>query len=85
MDARVTARREEAQWTVCQLSRRIRAGLSTDWKRWAEETGRNNESLLATDPPPPLREAWVRMQGWYRDAANIPPPPARISLETLTA
>ena len=33
IDARVTARQEGAHQTVQQLSRRIRAGLRTDWKR----------------------------------------------------
>ena len=72
--ARVTARREEDQRTVRQLSRQIRAGLCTDQKIRAEEAGRTIESLLALDPPPLVREAWVWMWGWYRDAANRSPP-----------
>ena len=37
---RVNARREGAQRTIRKLIRRIRAGLSTDRKRRAEEAGR---------------------------------------------
>ena len=75
IDARVTARQEGAHRTVWKLSRKIHAGLKTDRKRWAGEVGRTIESLLASDPPP-LREAWVRMRGQCRDAADTPPPPS---------
>ena len=83
MDTRVTERQEGAQWTVRQLSQKIREVLSTDWKRQAEEAGCTIEYLLASEPPF-FREAWVRMWRWYRDASNRHPPPARVSLETLT-
>ena len=83
MYARVTTLQEGGQWTVRQLSRRIRAGLSTDWKRQVEEADCTIESLLVSDPPL-VRWAWVRMRGWYRYSANRPPPPACLSLENLT-
>ena len=50
IDARVTVRREEAQCTVWKISQRIRTGIITDQKRWAEEAGPTTESLLASDP-----------------------------------
>ena len=49
-----------------------------------EEVGRTIEYLLTSDPPL-VREAWIRMWGWYRDAANRPPSTPRVSLETLMA
>ena len=39
--------------------------------------------LHRTPPPPPVRESWVRMQGWYRDAADRTSTPVSVSLETL--
>ena len=51
MDARVTARQEGDQRTVRKLSRRIRAGIITDKKRQAEESGRTIDSLLVVPPP----------------------------------
>ena len=82
IDARVTARREGPQQTVRRLIQRIRAVLNTDRRRKAEMAGSTIESLLASDPP--LYERYGSGCGggtnmWPRD-----PPPARISLETLT-
>ena len=42
------------------------------------------EALLGEDPPN-AKEAWRRMKGWYRAAANRGPPPARATLERITA
>ena len=83
INARVTARQEGSQRTVRKLGQRIRVGISTNWKRRAEEVGRTIDSLLAFYPPL-VRDSWVRIWGWYRDADDRPPPPAHISLETLT-
>ena len=44
IDARAIARREGAQRTVRKLSQRIRAGLRTDQKRRAEESGSTIEA-----------------------------------------
>ena len=88
IDTRVTAHQEGAQKNIRRLRRQIRAGLRTDRKRWAEEAGHTIESLLASDPPL-VKEARVRMQGWYMYASDRPPTLspsslARISLDTLT-
>ena len=40
---------------------------------------------LLTYEPTLIREEWIRIQGWYKDAAERPPSLAHISLETLTA
>ena len=42
------------------------------------------ETLLKEDPPN-AKEAWRRMKGWYQAAANRGPPPARATLERITA
>ena len=42
------------------------------------------ERLMTRDPPLPC-EAWRRMQGWYIAAVDYAPPPARITLERITA
>ena len=49
-----------------------------------EEAGKDVEALLGEDPPN-SKEAWRRMKGWYRAAANRGPPPARATLERITA
>ena len=41
-------------------------------------------SLLASDPPL-IREAWIRMQGWYKDAVDHPPPPSRFAIANMMA
>ena len=72
IDSRITVRQEGAEQTVRKLSWWICAGLSTDRKRRAEEEGRTIKSLFTSEPPL-VREAWVHMCGWYKDAANRPP------------
>ena len=42
------------------------------------------EALLGEDPTN-AKEAWRRMKGWYRAAAKRGPPPARATLERITA
>ena len=42
------------------------------------------ETLLGADLPNP-KEAWRRLKGWYKDAVNRAPPPARATLERITA
>ena len=42
------------------------------------------EALLGEDPPN-AKEAWRRMKGWYRDAANRGLPPTQGTLERITA
>ena len=79
MHAGVTMRQEGAQQTVRKTSRWIGVGLSMDRKRRVEDLGHTIESLLTSDPPL-IREAWVDMWGWYRYAANRPPPTAHVNL-----
>ena len=44
------------------------------------------ETLLGSDPPPPLhREAWLWLKGWYRAAVYRHPPPAWVTPEQITA
>ena len=42
------------------------------------------EATLASDPPL-AKEDWIRMQGWYCDVEEIPPPPARVNIDQMTA
>ena len=42
------------------------------------------ESLVGADPPL-LQEAWHRIQGCYKAAVDRAPPPARVTLERITA
>ena len=49
-----------------------------------EEAGKAVEALLGEDPPN-AKEAWRRMKGWYQAAAKRGPPPARATLERITA
>ena len=46
--------------------------------------GKDVERLL-TGHPPLTRKAWRRMRGWYRAAVDHAPPPARFTLEQITA
>ena len=46
-----------------------------------EEEGVEIETLLDSDPPPPLpKEAWRHMKGWYKSADNHGSPSAQITL-----
>ena len=49
-----------------------------------EEAGSAVEALLKEDLPN-AKEAWRRMKGWYQAAAKRGPPPARATLERITA
>ena len=35
--------------------------------------------------PPLIQDAWRRIQGWYKTAVDRAPPPARFTLERITA
>ena len=69
---------------ILRLGRAIRASLKGDRKRRVEDAGKDVEALLGGDPPN-AKEAWRRMKGWYKAAANRAPPPARATLERITA
>ena len=49
-----------------------------------EEAGTAVETLLQGDLPN-ARGVWQRMKGWYKAAAKRGPPPARATLERITA
>ena len=49
-----------------------------------EDAGKDVEALLGEDPPN-TKEAWRRMKGWYRAAANRGLPPARATFERIMA
>ena len=85
VNERVSARRgTRVQARIRRLSRAIAARLKGDIKRRVETAGAEVETLLGADPPNP-REAWRRLKGWYKAAANRAPPPARATLEQITA
>ena len=49
-----------------------------------EEAGEDVEKLFGSYPPV-HQESWHRIKGWYRAAVDCAPPPARITLEQITA
>ena len=69
---------------IRRLGRAIRASLKRGRKRRVEAAGTDVEALLGGDPPN-SKEAWRRMKGWYKAAVNRAPPPARATLERITA
>ena len=69
---------------IWRLSRAIAASLKGDMKRRIETAGKEVETLLEADPPNP-REVWRRLKGWYKATVNRAPPPARATLERITA
>ena len=85
IDERVSARREAGVHTRIQrLGRAIRSSLQGDRKRRVEAAGQEVETLLVEDPPNP-KEVWRRLKGWYKAVVNRAPPPARDTLERITA
>ena len=69
---------------IRRLGRAIRASLQGDRKQRVETAGTDVESLLGGEPPNP-KEAWRRLQGWYKAAFNRAPPPAYATLKQITA
>ena len=69
---------------IWRLGRAIRASLKGDRKRRVGAVGTDVEALLGGYPPN-AKEAWRRMKGWYKAAVNRSPPPARATLERITA
>ena len=85
VDERVTMRRKpRARTEMRKLGRAIQAILKGDRRRRVEEAGSAVEALLKEDPPN-AKEAWRRMKGWYQAAVKKGPPPARATLERITA
>ena len=84
-DKRVSAKRGTRVWAILRiLGRAFRASLKGDRKRRVEDAGKDVEALLGGDPPN-MKEARRRMKGWYKAAVNRAPPPARATLEQITA
>ena len=76
VNERVSARRRKrVRATLRRLGRAVRASLKGYRRRRVEDAGKAVEALLGEDPPN-AKEAWRRMKGWYRAAANRGPPPA---------
>ena len=85
VDERVSAQRGTGMQTRIQrMGRAIRESLQGDRKRRVETTGKDVESLLGRETPNP-KEAWRRLKGWYKAVVNRAPPPARATLERITA
>ena len=75
-DERDSARRgTRVQVRLRRLGRAFRANLKGDRRRRVEDAGKDVKAVLGEDPPN-AKEAWRRMKGWYRDAANRGPPSA---------
>ena len=82
---RVSVRRGTGvRMRIWRLGRAIQASLQGDSKRRVETAGQDVETLLGEDLPNP-KEVWRRLKGWYKAAVNRAPPPARATLEPITA
>ena len=66
------------------MGKAITAILAQDRRRRAEEAGAEVEALMKADPPL-IKEAWYRLQGWYKAAVDRAPPLARATLKRVTA
>ena len=69
---------------IRRLGHATRESLQGDRKQRVETPGQDIEALLGRDLPNP-KEAWRRLKGWYKAAVNRAPPPARSTLEQITA
>ena len=70
-DERVSAKRGAiVQARLQRLGRAFKASLKGDRKRMVEDAGKDVELLLGGDPPN-AKEAWWRMNGWYKAAVKI--------------
>ena len=83
IDTSNAARQCKDQRISWALIRTIKARIQEDRHRRSEESGSTVESLLASDPPL-IQEAWIQMQGWYRAAVDLPPPPYIVTIATMT-
>ena len=83
INTRIAARQQKDQRRSWDLSRTIKVGLQDDRRRRAAKAGSAVDSLLVSNLPL-IKEAWIRMRGWYKAAVNRPPPPARVDLATMT-
>ena len=85
-DERVSARRDitKDQALIRRLGRAIKASLRENRKHQAEEAGVEVETLLGSEPPLHWK-AWHHIKGWYKAAVDRAPPPARVTLNRITA
>ena len=67
-----------------QLERSVKTSLAADCKRRADEVGAEVKALIGAYPPL-IQEACYRIHGWYKAAVDRAPPPARVTLERITA
>ena len=85
VDKRVSTRRKKRYQTrIRRLSRAIAASLKVDRRQRVETGVEEMEALLGADPSMP-RETWQRLKGWCKAALDRAPPPARATLECITA
>ena len=87
IDTRIESRHQRYQQSSRALSRAIEAEIQGDQHKQTAKAGSTVEYLLTSDWPltnrPLIREAWIGMQGWYKEAVDSPPPPARVALATM--
>ena len=85
VNKRVSALRDPAkdQSLIRRLGCAIKASLTTDRIRRAEEARAEVEALVGADPPL-IQEAWKRIKGWYKAVVDRALPPARVTLERIT-
>ena len=57
----------------------MREILQMDWKRHTDTSRLEVEALLALDPLL-VKDAWIRIRGWYHEAEELPPPPACVTI-----
>ena len=69
---------------IRRLGRAIRAILKGGRKRRVETARQEVETLMGENPPNP-KEACRRLKGWYKATINRALPPARATLEWITA
>ena len=86
VDERVSTRQDivKYQSLIWRLVHVIAASFKRDRQRQAEESGADMEALLGSDTAL-NREAWHHIKGWYQATVNRAPPPARVTLERITA
>ena len=86
IDERISARRDPryGQAFTRRLRKEIKKSLAEDRRRRADEAGAEVEALVKAHQPL-IQEAWYRLQGCYKAAADQAPPPARSTLNRITA
>ena len=80
----MAAHRQGDQRNTRSLARAIKTSLQGDQCIQAAEAGSVVKALHTSDPPL-IREEWIRILGWYKDAVDRPPHSARAALTTMTA